>query len=356
MAGVKRKNILLFYNYLSSFVKKDVEMLSEEFSVSGFDFYTPKKSGTPFSFLKQFWFLLRHAWTADLIVCQFAGYHSVLPVLFGRLLGKPSLVIVGGTDAHYFPQIGYGNWQKKGLEFFTRLTFVACTHIAPKHKTLMEYDYSYDVQEPSAQGIYARIPGLKTPFTEIPNGYDPAKWIASGERQPNTFITVSGAWEYPFQIQLKGIDLILAVAPRFPECRFIILGVDSANRLPKLPANVEVLPATPNNQLPAVFGSCTYYLQLSMAEGFPNALCESMLCGCVPVVSAVFSMPEIVGDSGFVLPTRSAETLEGVLREALAGDRSARSKAARERIASHYTQAMRREKLLALCSRLMNGN
>lgn len=352
----KRKTILLFYNYLSSFVKKDVEMLHEVYEVKGFDFYTEKKSGTPFSFIKQLFFILRHVWTADLIVCQFAGYHSVLPVLFGRLTGRPSLVIVGGTDAHYFPNIGYGNWQKRGLEFFTRLTFIACTHIAPKHRSLMEYDYSYDTQEPSAQGIYARIPGLKTPYTEIPNGYDAEQWQASGARRPNTFITVSGAWEYPFQVQLKGIDLILSVAPRFPECRFIILGIDSPDRLPTLPANVELLPATPNNQLPIVFSSCTYYLQLSMAEGFPNALCESMLCGCVPVVSAVFSMPEIVGESGFVLPLRNSTALQGVLNAALEGDWAVKSKAARERIVTHYTQRMRREKLLALCDRLMAGN
>lgn len=110
--AARKKKILLFYNFLSSFVQKDIAILQTEFAVAGCDFYTAAKWKIIFRFAAQKLFLLRHIFSADLIVCQFAGYHSVLPVLFGKIFGKRTLIIVGGTDAHYFPGIGYGNWQK----------------------------------------------------------------------------------------------------------------------------------------------------------------------------------------------------------------------------------------------------
>lgn len=350
-----QKNILFFYNYLSSFVKKDVDILAESYCVKSHDFLPKSKLQTPVSFISQFFFLLYHILRADLLVVQFAGYHSFLPALYSWLFRTPCVIIVGGTDAHYFPGIGYGNWQKPVLEIFTRLSFRLCSHIAPKHKTLMQFEYQYAANEPTKQGIYARIPGLQTPYTQITNGYDEVKWQCIAPKKPNTFITVSGAWEYHFQQQLKGIDLILEVAPQFPNCEFIILGVDTDNRIQVSLPNVKVLPAVKNEELIKVFSNCEYYLQLSMAEGFPNALCEAMLCECIPIGSAVFSIPEIIGDSGFVLQQRNATLLSALLKQALAADKQSLRAKARQRIANNYTLAKRKASLLQLCAGLMES-
>jgi len=348
----KQKNVLVFYNHLSSFIKKDLQILSEEFNVKSHDFLPKKKWQTPFSFSAQKLFLLRYVWSADLIVVQFAGYHSFLPALWARIFGKPCLIISGGTDAHYFPKIGYGNWQKKFLRWFTKASFQLCSHIAPKHKTLMVCKYFYDFLEPKEQGIYARLPQLETPFTEIPNGYDIVKWHCTKTKKKNTFITVSGAWEYPFQQQLKGIDLILDVAPFFPECEFIILGVDDEKRIQNKSQNVKVLPAVKNEELINIFSECEFYLQLSIAEGFPNSLCEAMLCECIPVGSNVFSIPEIIGDSGFLLNNRSSDELIQLIRQTLNSDKETLRKKARLRITDNYTLETRKEKLLSLCRSL----
>jgi len=170
------KKALIFYVVRSTFVKKDIEILSAQFNVFEFDFFTAKKTGFFLSFFNQFIFLLKHIRNTDLIVVEFASYHSLLPALFGKLLGKPCLIVAGGTEAHYFPGIGYGNWQKSGVRNFSSMSLKLCSHIAPKHKSLMFSEYHYDENEPQQQGIYARIPGLKTPYTEIPNGYDVVKW------------------------------------------------------------------------------------------------------------------------------------------------------------------------------------
>jgi len=53
-----------------------------------------------------------------------------------------------------------------------------------------------------------------------------------------------------------------------------------------------------------------------MFEGFPNALCEAMLCGCIPVGSDVAAIPEIIGDTGYILRKRSVALLRELLNNA----------------------------------------
>ncbi|MCX6198570.1 MAG: glycosyltransferase family 4 protein [Bacteroidetes bacterium] len=345
---MKKKTMLLFYNYLSSFVKKDIEILSAEYNVVCFDFYVTKKIETPFQLVRQKLFLLRHILFADVLVCEFASYHSLLPALYGKVFRKPCFIIVGGTDTVSFPSIGYGNFHKKALAFFTRYTFKWCSHIVPKHKTLMWFDYNYQPNDFPHQGILYHCKNLEKPFTEIENGYDAVKWHCTKEKKTNTFITVCSGWEFPFQYQLKGIDLITEAATAFPDCEFIILGVPDEKLIPNKTPNIKILPPVKNEELINIYSGCEFYFQLSMAEGFPNALCEAMLCECIPIVSNVFSMPEIVGNSGFVLQQKNRSELKQLIAKAIASDKNTLRKNARQRIADNYTLEMRKQKLLRL--------
>ncbi|MBK7149260.1 MAG: glycosyltransferase family 4 protein [Bacteroidetes bacterium] len=347
---MQRKTILFFYNHITTFVQKDIELLSDNFLVLPHDFYTDSKLATPFSFLKQKFFLLRHILGADVLLCQFAGYHSLLPALFARISGKKCFIVVGGTDAHNFPGIGYGNFQKRLLRLFTEWSYTLCTRILPKHKSLMLCDYEYDIVEPNKQGIYANIKNLKTPYTEVFNGYDAEQWKCNLPKRKRTFITVSGGWGFPFQYQLKGIDLVVNVAPHFPDCEFAILGVPNASLIQTKSDNVKILPPAKNSELSQIYSEFEFYLQLSMAEGFPNSLCEAMLCECVPVGSAVFSIPDIIGDSGFILRHRSEEELIDLIKTALATDTASLGKKARNRIAENYDVTTRKKKLLEILS------
>lgn len=349
-----KKRVLYFYSFLSPFVKKDIEILSSGFEVGEFDFYKTQKQSILLAFTVQKLFLLWNIWACDLVVCQFAGYLSFLPALYARIFSKPCVIISGGTDAVSFPSIRYGNFYKKLLGIFTTWSYRLCTHIAPKHKTLMWCDYDYEPDDFPHQGILFHCKGLKKPFTEITNGYDAVKWHCTQPiKRENTFITVSGGWEYAFQYKLKGIDLMVEAARMFPDCTFIIVGMPDEKLVPQKPANLQIIPPTPNEKLMDIYSGCEFYMQLSMAEGFPNSICEAMLCECIPIGSGVFSIPEIIGEGGFVLKHKNAGELRELIASALNSDKNTLRKKARQRIAENYTLEMRKEKLLKLCNSLM---
>jgi hypothetical protein len=130
-------NILHFSVRESSFVKKDITYLKESHAVKILTFNTKNKFFTPFAFIFQKIQLLVHIWFADVLVCQFSGYHSFLPALFGKIFKKPVLIISGGTDCNSFPSIRYGNLYRPILKIFTHWSFKLASHIAPKHNSLM---------------------------------------------------------------------------------------------------------------------------------------------------------------------------------------------------------------------------
>ena len=54
----------------------------------------------------------------------------------------------------------------------------------------------------------------------------------------------------------------------------------------------------------------------SLTEGLPNTLCEAMLCGCIPIVSNVGVMPDLVNGFGYVLKTKNVQTLTHIISQA----------------------------------------
>ncbi|GAA4296406.1 glycosyltransferase family 4 protein [Nibribacter koreensis] len=349
-----RPVLLYFYPGLSSFVVKDLQIMEKAYEVRHIGFLPAKKWQTPLIWLKQFFFLLRHIWTAQKLVCMFAGYHSWFPALFGKIAQKPVLIVAGGTDCVSFPSIGYGCFAKPILGKFTRWSYQLASYIAPVHEKLVRQEYKYQPNDFPYQGFRFHCPGLKTPHTVVYNGYDASFWRpgATVHRQPKSFLTVCAGLHMRFTQRLKGIDLILEAARQLPEASFTIVGAPAGFAFPNQPVNVKLLPKMPLADLKAVYSAHTFYLQLSMSEGFPNALSESMLCGCVPIVSNVSSMPEIVGGAGFVLEKRESGLLIELLQKAMDSDTSFLGEMARQNIANHYPEARREEELLQLLQRL----
>ena len=150
---------------------------------------------------------------------------------------------------------------------------------------------------------------------------------------------------------LKGIDMIFAIASKFPDATFYIVGGSSIKTA--APANVKLLQNMPNDQIQPLLSKMQFYLQLSLSEGFPNALSEGMLCECVPIVSAVGGMPDIVNDCGYILKHKDENELYALINEALnKTDVSTLGKKARKRIEENYTFEKRKNKLLSELQKL----
>jgi glycosyltransferase involved in cell wall biosynthesis len=335
---LKKKKLLYFYTAESPFVEKDIQIFSRQFEVIPFHFNLYKKKQMGLILFHECFFLLRHILSSRLIVCQFAGLHAFLPIAFAKMFFKKSIVVAGGTDCVSFPSIAYGNFSNPRNAGITRFCFKTCSLILPVHDSLVYYDYTYQDRDYPKQGIRFFIPKLKTPITVVHNGYDKNYWSRAGQqKQKKSFFTVLGHVNSRFTLQLKGIDLFVEAAHKFPEATFTILGGSGLN-INNKPENLHLLSNVWGKELVNVFAQQQYYVQLSLSEGFPNALSEAMLCECVPVVSNVGGMPDIVGDCGYILMKKDKDLLFKLITEAM-NDRQLSEKGlcARESIAHRFT-------------------
>ena len=344
--------ILYVFPKLLTFVKRDIDYLESEFDLLKESFLPIKTWHLPFMILAQTVRLLFIIPRTEAVVCQFAGYHTIVPCFIAKLFRKPILVIASGTESASFPQIDYGNHRKKWLSRATCFTMRLATSISPVHKSLIKADYTYSNEFPKKQGILNHCSGVKASFHPIPYGFDSSVFKPMQQnRIPNSFVTMAFGIGQDKLKKLKGADLILEVAPRFPDSTFVLIGAEGLKA--ELPSNVKVQGAVSISEVPKLLSNYEFYLQLSISEGFPNALGEAMLCGCIPIGSNVTSIPEIIGDSGFILKSRNVRDLEEVVKYALKSDRNNKSENARKRIENHYPNFRRRKELSDLVRQLI---
>lgn len=337
--------IIYTYPVPTAFTERDIEMLQPYFKITALAF-TNSPMKLPFYFLIQFFQLLVLLPRTSYYLCFFGGYHSVLPTFFGKIFRKKVFIQCGGTDAMNMPEINYGNFRKKWLRKATVYSFKNCTKILPVADALIQQNYLYDETINPKQGLLNLIPDLTTPIQVIHNGFDLSFWKDRGsQKTPNSFITVATGIAMENRAIVKGIDLILEMASEYPKYEFTLVGDESFKSTLK---NVRVIGKTEPETLRDLFSHHRFYLQLSTSEGFPNALAEAMLCGCVPIGSAVGAIPEIIGQAGFILEKKDASLLKQIFEELKSADLDHLSHAATSRIRENFSYRKRQRSLLEL--------
>ena len=340
----------IFYSTpgLSSFSVKDIEILKESFEVKVFLFNPSKKIITPFFLFKQFLSIIFNFRT-HIFLTQFGGYHSLIPGIIGRLTGRKSYIITGGTDCVSFPRMAYGNFSKKLLGIVTCFSYRLSNKIFPVHASLVQVQNDYDPEQAGPQGMLQFCRNLTTPYKVIHNGYDGQIWRKKAEKDPFSFITVAaGVVDYK-RFVLKGIDLIFEIAPKFPHCKFTIVGCTKFNFQIDIPTNIVLIDFADQDQLIELFSRHSFYLQLSVSEGFPNAICEAMLCECIPLGSNVGALPLIIGNSGLILGQKDIKLLERIFQNAMSLPEEA-AQLARERIIQNFNINKRKAELISALS------
>lgn len=341
-------NILYISSGNPTFVLKDILLLSKRYIVKSL-LYPWNTVNTPLNFIRQFIYLILRKNKIDAIIIMFAGYWSVVPVLFGKILNKKVFIILGGTDCVSYPQFNYGSLRKPLLKSAIFFSIKNATCLLPVHESLIDFTNSY--YDNSKQGIKNHFKPIKTDIRTIYNGYNPRvsqKTIENSIRNPNSFISVAFV-NSKTRLILKGIDLILESAREFPEASFTIIGVAEKDKFQlDIPSNVIIHPPMPNELLSEKYLQSEFVIQPSISEGFPNALCEAMSFGCIPIVSPVGAMPTITQNIGFTVKNRSTQALSLEIKNALSLTNDEKEKLrllSHTQIVNNFSEKMRVSKL-----------
>jgi glycosyltransferase involved in cell wall biosynthesis len=259
--------------------------------------------------------LLRYNMRAVIFWFASKNYAPAMAAI-ARLLGRKVVVITGGKDAVYVPDIDWGDLKTPWDRF--------------RFRQLMRWsDVVLPFSDSARQSIVTQFAPrhIRTAYPAID------EWFFA----PTTLVrvprVVTCCYEYSrHNITQKGLDHFVTTARRLPEVQFVLVGnpVDEAARafVAGVPANVSVIPRiTGRTGYRDFLAASQVYAQLSAHEGFGVSVAESMACGCIPVVSDRFSLPEVVGDAGFVVPYGDSEETVAAIRGALAAPAEARGRA-----------------------------
>jgi len=281
-----KKNILFVYTNYSTFVKTDFEILSEKHEVVKYQFKPVKGLlKTALQMFRQLFYLLFNIWKFDSVFIWFADYHSFLPVLIAKLLQKKSLLVIGGYDVARMPEYGYGSFHGKLRGF--------CTLFSMKNSTInlavsryVERKVRWIARKANTQLIYNCVNIAENSNIKVV--------------KENLVITV-GLIDSERTFYIKGIDTFTEVAKLLPELKFMVIGMSKnlPDRLLKnLSENVEIIERVNHSELETYYKKAKVYCQFSRTESFGVAIVEAINFGCIPVVTNVGGMPELIGEKG----------------------------------------------------------
>jgi glycosyltransferase involved in cell wall biosynthesis len=242
--------------------------------------------------------------------------YAPVMAMVARLLGRKVVVITGGKDAVYVPDLDWGDLKTRWDRFRFRRLMRWSDLVLP----FSESAQRLIVKDYSPRHIRTAYPAIDERFF-APTG------------APRVPRVVTCCYEYSRQhIIQKGLDQFVAAAEQMPEVQFVLVGnpVDEAARAfaAAVPSNVSVMPRIAGRTGYRDFlAASQVYAQFSAHEGFGVSVAESMACGCIPVVSDRYSLPEVVGDAGFVVPYGNRDEVVEAIRNALAAPPEARSRA-----------------------------
>lgn len=324
--------ILFVHQGLSSFVKKDLDILSEKFNVK--EFY--------FKSLKDVFNLWRDIQWADISFSWFGKLHAFFAVLFSKILHKKSVVIAGGDDVVYAPEINYGMfsfWWKRWCPLFVyRYADLILPPSEFYNKSLLNN------AKPNPQKVKV-----------ITHGFDYSKFkMLNGKAKNKLVITVGGVTKET--LSLKGLKLFVEAASFLPDIQFVLVGPhydDSIFKLREIASkNVKFTGGVYGEDLIRIMSYATVYVQVSEYEGFGCSLAEAMLCECIPVVSRKTAIPTVVGPCGIYVDEPTPEDVAEKIKYALSLPHD-HGKMARNRIIEEFPLNKRKTALLEIISKLV---
>ena len=302
-----RKRILLVHSGNETFVKLDQVYLSQNFYVNMLH------AAHPFPF--KFWEYWQGLQRADLLFCWFASWNSFWAILISRIINKPSIVIVGGYDTANDPKSNYGHQRGGVMKYLSCWAMRSATKISSfSHFSRNEVERNTNIPKDHVQMIYLGVPD------QLINH--------NTQKNDNLILTVGTVnWE---NLTRKGLESFVRSAKYLREFEFVLVGKwsdDSIHYLQSIASeNVHFTGRLSDPELIEYYQKAYYYVQASSHEGFGLSVAESMLARCVPIVSIVGSLPEVVGECGVYLrncePATIAETIKNIPKDKHIGEKA----------------------------------
>lgn len=289
--------ILFVHNGPTQFVQLDLEELRKRYGVTE-------------CYLRSRWFNAVSIWrqvrTHDLVFGWFASWHTFLPLLFARRLGKPSLLVIGGYDTANLPDIGYGH-QRGGVKKWVsqRTIRLANRLVTNSHYSRQEAARNTLIPEEQVQPVYH---GVKDPFNSLPPG-------------PRARIALTVGNVDRSNLRRKGHEPFVRAAALIPNVDFILAGAWKDNAIEYLRSiatqNVTFTGWLSDEALWELYRKAAVYVQPSRHEGFGLSVAEAMLAGCVPVVTKAGALPEVTGDLGVAIAEPEPDLIAQAIEKAL---------------------------------------
>ncbi len=331
----KKLNILVvYYGNKTTFIQRDMDILKKHYQVDEINI----------KYVKDLILLLKKILLSDIIYIWFAGKHAGIAVLIGKLFGKKSILIIGGYDAAKVPEINYGLWAVGSLsdKLLAKLALKHSDKILVVDQSLKD-----DLIKNS------KIKYKEKDIVYIPTGYDPNYWKPAGKKE-NIVLTVSVVKRN--NLKRKGLITFVKAAKFLPNVKFVVVGKfadSSIDILRKMAGkNVIFTGFISDKELLRYYQKSKVYCQLSRYEGLPNALCEAMLCECIPVGTHYCGIPTAIGDTGFYVPYGDIEKTVEAIKMALNSPPEL-GKKARERIMSLFPSERREKELIKIMEEIL---
>jgi glycosyltransferase involved in cell wall biosynthesis len=206
------KRVLIVAPNPSTFVIRDVGLLTEEFSVGFIRNPAQLRMSSILGMIMMPCAIIR----SDIVITWFADY-SKLVVRMARLFGKKSIVMIAGYDVAKVDSIGYG------------------ALISKRKKKMVEWSLEHTDQVIAVDS--GLVEDLVTHFGRdfgaevVHTGYNDRKYHPEGVKK-ELVLSVCGAVDHRGLV--KGIDVFAECARRMPDVSFRIIGVKGDRKSTRL--------------------------------------------------------------------------------------------------------------------------
>ncbi|MFQ3575518.1 MAG: glycosyltransferase [Cytophagales bacterium] len=351
---MKKQKLIFIHTGKNTFVQSDLLTISERYDIYEFEFNL-SKSLYPMileQFRLLFWFF-KNCFGVSKLFVWFCDYHTFLPVLFFSIKRSTSYIVLGGVDSTYIPEINYGvlNKRNKIRFFMASLSLKLSSYILPVDKSLINASNHYpNPNKPFKTGVMNFVNLTNDKFRVIPTSYDSDFWKSENKIDRENSVILVASVNSLKRFLVKGVDFALEIAEKLYDTTFYIIGVDEFH-IPKQYLvrhhSVKFIKKLNKNDLLSYYQKSKIILVPSLSEGLPNALCEGMLCGCVPVVTDIASLREIVEDCGFIIEKRDVNLAKEMILKAFDNFEDLTDKS-RTKIKTKFKKERRKEEIFQL--------